>query len=143
MNPQEIKDLRLEKKLTQAELGHLCGGVKKSGVSAWENGKRKPSGAALKILEELRDGEIVITELSDLEVKLLDQNVQVGGFEDREDYLTKSLKHLLQHGKFLSLYGKETPTPLQKPHPANIVDPAEEAERKKNENGGENKQDSA
>lgn len=106
MNPNEIKELRKEKKLTQEQLGEVCG-VRNSSVSRWEKGVDSPSGPALKILQQLRDGDLVVSEVSDLEVGLLDQNVKVGGFKDREDYLTKSLKHLLVHGEFLSLNQSE------------------------------------
>lgn len=102
MKPHEIKDLRKQKKLTQAELGEVCG-VTKASVSRWENGKDNPSGGALKILHQLRDGILIPTRLTDLEQKLLEQNVEYGGFKDAEDYLTKSLKHLLMHGEFMSL----------------------------------------
>ena len=106
MKPDEIKDLRKKKKLTQAELGELCG-VDKASVSKWEKGKNNPSGGALKILQQLQDGQLVITELSDLESKLLEQNVKIGGFKSSEEYLTASLKHLLQHGTFMSILPSE------------------------------------
>ena len=116
MKPDEIKDLRKEKKLTQEQLGELCG-VGKSAVSHWESGKDNPSGPSLKILQQLRDGDLVVSEISDLEMKLLDQNVLAGAFKSREDYLTASLKHLLVHGGFMSIQGKTPPsniTPLPK-----------------------------
>lgn len=105
MKPDEIKVLRKEKKLTQEALGELCG-VRNSSVSRWEKGVDSPSGPALKMLERLRDGDIVVSEVSDLELKLLDQNVALGKFKDREDYLTASLKHLLVHKTFMSLKDK-------------------------------------
>lgn len=106
MSPDEIKDLRLKKNLTQTQLGEICGGVNKSGVSAWENGNRRPSGAAMKILRQLRDEDLVVSQISELELKLLDQNVSLGNFRNREDYLTESLKHLLVHGQFMNVTGR-------------------------------------
>jgi len=112
MSPQEIKDLRISKKMNQAQLGDICG-VNKSAISSWESDARKPSKAALKILQQLRDGDLIVSEISDLELKLLDQNVTVGKFKSREDYLTSSLKHLLVHGTFLNLL----PSDHDNPHP--------------------------
>lgn len=102
MNGEEIKALRLAKGLTQSELGELCG-VDKASVSKWEKRKNNPSGGALKVLSMLAAGDLVVSQVSPLEVKLLDQNVEVGRFRNREDYLTASLKHLLVHGRFLTL----------------------------------------
>jgi transcriptional regulator with XRE-family HTH domain len=102
MNSEEIKRLRLSKKLTQEQLGELCG-VEKASVSKWEKAKTQPSGSSRKILEQLASGDLVVTQVSDLELKLLDQNVETGGFADREEYLTASLKHLLVHGRFMDL----------------------------------------
>jgi transcriptional regulator with XRE-family HTH domain len=102
MSPGEIELLRKSKKLTQKQLGELCG-VSNSAVSNWESGRDAPSGSAMKILKRLAAGDLVVSQLSELEMKLLEQNVRVGGFRDREDYLTASLKHLLVHGRFLEL----------------------------------------
>jgi transcriptional regulator with XRE-family HTH domain len=102
MKAESIKALRLEKKMTQSQLGDICG-VEKASVSKWEKGKNRPSGAALKILKSLAIGDLVISRVSDLELKLLDENVRAGAFTTREEYLTVSLKHLLLHGKFLTL----------------------------------------
>ena len=99
MNAIEIKKLRTEKKLTQTQFGDICD-VDKALDSKWEKGKNNPSGGALKILQQLRDGELVVSELTDLEVKLLDRNVAEGNFKSRENYLTASLKHLIEHGRF-------------------------------------------
>jgi transcriptional regulator with XRE-family HTH domain len=121
MKPHEIKDLRLAKKLTQSELGEICG-VDKASVSKWEKGKNNPSGGALKILQQLRSGEIVVTELSDLEAKLLEQNVKIGGFASAEDYLTASLKHLLAHGEFMNILPKkDTQAPRAPRKKANLM----------------------
>ena len=114
MNPQEIKDLRLEKKLTQEAFGEIFG-VSKAAVSRWENGVDSPSGSAMKMLKRLACGDVVITELSDLEVKLLDQNVKLGGFNNREDYLTASLKYLIQHGDFMPINPADRITVLDEP----------------------------
>ena len=102
MSPIEIKDLRKLKKLTQEQLGEICG-VRNSSVSRWEKGVDSPSGPALKILKQLQNGDLTISQISELELKLLNQNVTVGNFRNREDYLTASLKHLLVHGSFLDI----------------------------------------
>lgn len=99
MKPEEIRKLRKEKKLTQSDLGELCG-VNKSAVSAWEKGLRNPSGAALLQLQRLLLGDSILLTISDIEGKLLDENVRQGGFRDREEYLTASLKHLIQYRSF-------------------------------------------
>lgn len=154
MKPQEIKELRTSKKLTQQQLAELLG-FNKSAVSSWESGDRNPSGPALKILHQLRDGELVVTELSELELKLLDENVKAGKFNDREDYLTKSLKHLLVHGAFLEIqpipmrpalglvaeddqpyHDKETKDSYPN-ESNNVTDPHLDSLNETNENGGE------
>lgn len=99
MKPEEIKHLRKQKKLTQTELGELCG-VNKSSVSAWEKGLRNPSGSALLQLQRLQQGQSTLLTLSDIEIKLLEENIRQGGFRDCEDYLTASLKHLIQYRHF-------------------------------------------
>lgn len=104
MTGPEIKALRLARKLTQDGLGELCG-VTKASVSRWENDKDTPRGSAMKILSQLASGDLVVSQVSELEVKLLDQNVEVGNFRNKEDYLTASLKHLLMHGKFMDMEG--------------------------------------
>jgi len=117
MNPEDIRIFRKGKKLTQESLGELCG-VSKAAVSRWEKGIDSPSGSAMKILQRLKSGETVVSELSDLEIKLLDQNVSIEKLKDREDYLTASLKHLLQFGEFLSIAnsGNTIPMPQKKAH---------------------------
>ena len=130
MKPEEIKDLRRNKKLTQTKLGELCG-AKKSAVSLWESGKNTPSGPALKMLHQLRDGDLIVSQVSELETKLLDKNVEVGKFKSREEYLTESLKYLIMHEEFMPI-----DAPAFKPLPA-ITDPAEEAELERKEHGGE------
>ncbi|MGJ8644896.1 MAG: helix-turn-helix domain-containing protein [Luteolibacter sp.] len=50
MKPLEIKEFRLGKKLTQAQLAKLYG-MRKITISRWEAGIDRPSGAASKLLE--------------------------------------------------------------------------------------------
>ena len=90
MKSHEIKALRLEKNLSQEELGEVCG-VGKTAVNKWEKGKTSPSGSALLWLQQLRHGIIVVSSFTELEVELMDRNVEAGGFSDRVDYLEKSL----------------------------------------------------
>ena len=54
MTPQDIKDLRSAKKLTQAEFGELVG-VTMETVKSWELGRRKPGGPAVKQMMQLRE----------------------------------------------------------------------------------------
>ena len=115
MEPEDIKKLRKELNLNQADFSDLFG-LKKSAISKWESGDNKPSGTALKKLHHLRDGDIVVSNISDLEVKLLDHNVLAGGYKDRTDYLNASLLHLLEHGRFMSLSDSTgTRTPSEEP----------------------------
>lgn len=100
MDPNEIMAFRKQKKLSQQELGNLCG-VTKATVSKWEKGQRNPSGSALIQLRRILDGGTMVIPMSDLEIKLLDESVRLGGFKDREDYLTESLKHMIQYGGFV------------------------------------------
>jgi len=117
MNPHEIKSLRKEKNLSQQEMGDICG-VTKTSVSRWEKDKAKPSGSALIRLEELRDGKVVVSDLSPLEHKLLAQNVEAGGFKNNEDFLIESLRHLLSNnGSFMSIAPDNiTQIPKKKAH---------------------------
>lgn len=100
MDPDEIKTFRKQKKLSQEKLGDLCG-VTKATVSKWEKGQRNPSGSALIQLKRILHGDTMIVPLNDLEIRMLDESVRLGGFKSREDYLTESLKHMIQHGGFL------------------------------------------
>lgn len=117
MKPNEIKELRAEKKLSMEALGTLCG-VTKATVSRWEKGDRNPSGAALLRLKELSRGDIVPVTFTDLELKLLDENVRKGGFRNREDYLTSSLKHMIQYGSFKSEDSQQSSTMSDDEEPA-------------------------
>lgn len=51
MKPEEIRDTRWKRMLTQADLARLVG-VSVVSISAWECGKSKPSDANLKKLKE-------------------------------------------------------------------------------------------
>ena len=55
------------------------------------------------MLAVLGAGDLAVSQLTELEMKHLDQNVTVGRFRDREDYLTSSLKNLLVYGQFLKI----------------------------------------
>ena len=125
MKPDEIKALRKEKKLNQEEFGKLCG-LSKAAVSRWEKGLNDPSGGALKILEKLRDGDLIVSNISELEVKLLDENVKQSPYESREDFLTESLKYLIMNGEFM-------------PVKNNIINPVED-NFENYEAGGESKE---
>ena len=50
MNPQEIKAIRKQTGLNAEKFGAMVGVGKKT-VEAWEQGVRKPSGPALKLIE--------------------------------------------------------------------------------------------
>ena len=100
MNPDEIKAFRKHRKMSQEQLGQLCG-VTKATVSKWEKGQRNPSGSALIQLDRLFNDEISHLPLGDLEHKLLDECVRLGGFDSREDFLTESLKHFIHYGGLL------------------------------------------
>jgi len=102
MEPSEIKALRLSKNLNQTQFGEIFG-IGKAAISNWEKGRASPSSAAMKLLNDLKNGDLIVSELSELESKLLEQNVKIGGFKDAEDYLTTSLKHLLTEGSFMSI----------------------------------------
>ena len=144
MTAHDIKELRKEKKLTQSEFGKLCG-VSGASVSRWEHGVDNPSGGALKILEQLKSGELITANITPLETKLLDQNVAMSNYDNREDFLTASLKYLLIHGDFMPL---DAPNPAHHQHShlrvaedtppyvterkSNIIDPSTEA----NNSGG-------
>tara|TARA_R110000764_G_scaffold101018_3_gene186297 strand:+ start:1193 stop:1648 length:456 start_codon:yes stop_codon:yes gene_type:complete len=108
MKANEIKDYRKQKELNQTQLGALCG-VTNSAVSRWEKEIDKPSGSALKILERLINGETVISNITPLEAKLLDENVNHSPYKNREEFLTESLKHLILHGEFLTLESNPRP----------------------------------
>ena len=105
MSPQEIRALRKEKGLTQKQLGELCS-VTPGAVGHWENGRERPGTKASKILNDLAQGNLVAHSINDLESRMLDKIVEYGGFSDREDFLTYSLKHFLQHGKPLNVGSK-------------------------------------
>ncbi len=148
MNPNEIKDYRTKKNLTQSELADICGSTKAS-VSRWEKGTNKPLGSSLKILNQLISGELIISQVTNLEAKLLDQNVEVSNYDNREDFLTASLKYLLLHGEFMPLDAPnispqeqhpeshlrvaEDPHPYITERESNIIDPSTE----ENANGGD------
>ncbi len=99
MTPEKIHAFRKSKKLTQSELGELCG-VKKMSVSSWETGRTQPSGAARRLLEEYMLGQRCILPLTAGEEALLDEAVRKGDYADREAFLSASLLHLIKHGKF-------------------------------------------
>ena len=50
--PQQIKDVRAKLGLTQGLMGGIIG-VSPKTIEAWEAGFRKPSGAAMRVIEEL------------------------------------------------------------------------------------------
>ena len=133
MKPHEIKELRLEKKLSQQDMGDICG-VSKTAVSKWEKGQTEPSGPSLIRLKELRDGKVVISELTPLESKLLADNVEAGSFKDAEHYLIESLRYLINHGSFMPLDHKLSLV-AEDEAPYN---PRIEEEKAKTDHGGEN-----
>ncbi len=51
---QGVKDLRLALSLTQAELAARVG-VSVDTVRSWENSRRRPSGSAMLIMQQLRE----------------------------------------------------------------------------------------
>lgn len=94
---QDIRDFRKHKGLSQEALGQLCG-VKKSTVSEWESGKSRPSGSAAILLGDYLSGKRCLVPLTSKEERLLDEAVQRGGFNGREDFLAACLMHLIRHG---------------------------------------------
>jgi transcriptional regulator with XRE-family HTH domain len=93
-SPDLIKAYRKENKLTQKELGKLCG-VSKAAVSNWEKDLRKPNGSAQIALNRLLTKQDVLLPLSEVEIKLLDAVVAESGAEDRTQCLMCLLKTAL------------------------------------------------
>jgi putative transcriptional regulator len=54
MRPAQIRRIRKELGLTQAEVAERCG-VSDRTVRFWEKGKRSPSGPALTLLKQMQD----------------------------------------------------------------------------------------
>lgn len=53
-----LKQIRLEKKLTQAQLAKLLGLSSQTRISEYENGKRKPSKRILLLYQLLKENKL-------------------------------------------------------------------------------------
>lgn len=58
MTPQNLKDIRLQVGLTQAQLSNFFGLSGKSRIAEYESGVRNPSSGILKLYELIRDKKI-------------------------------------------------------------------------------------
>lgn len=101
MLPDDIREWREKKGLTQSQLGALCG-VGKSSVSQWESGATVPSGSAKVILEELVSGRRAIIPLTGLEERLLDELVTRTQAADRHDFLSRALLKAIQEDEVIA-----------------------------------------
>ncbi|MCL1805850.1 MAG: type II toxin-antitoxin system MqsA family antitoxin [Clostridiales bacterium] len=65
-NPQQIKSIRTRLGLTQSLMGGVVGVSVKS-IEAWENGSRRPSSSAMRVLAELDTNPSYIKKIAKLE----------------------------------------------------------------------------
>lgn len=113
IEPEEIKRYRMRHGLTQKAMGRRCG-VSASAITQWEAG-RAISGSSALVLLTLLEGESSTPPLSPNEARLLDEGVQRGGYESREDYLANSLLGLIRDGRPDPTSDPETPEEQEAP----------------------------
>jgi transcriptional regulator with XRE-family HTH domain len=94
-NGTALRVWRKRKGLRREDVAAACH-VSAAAVHNWESGRSNPHSAVLPILEKLISGQIAVIPLTAVEERLLDESVQRGEFDSREEFLATALTEVIR-----------------------------------------------